>query len=1144
MMRDGFEAGPELLQKAIVLDGGLDLVTPKLLVEPGRLVDCLNYECADQVGYKKMDGFERYDGGITPSIAAGYYFLLSPDSYADLAALTAINIYPSANIQIEFGGALGSSDPRVQATITYITQATITGGTSTADLYWKIYMETAHTAEMDTGIAGITLALPDVVMYDEAYTVFWSVEKISGLARVAEEAVLATALTSADTTRATIDALPGDVFPYGLQMYDSRMHAVANCQYLYLVYDHTQSVPVTSAAQFFPGNVFRNGASGREGIILDYKFLYGSFGSLCTGATKLTSAVVKVLVRYTNTAALTDSTVLNIDRANPTYTTASVAYWKYISALTGTAATDSQEVWGGVLYRGLVDGATRTSNNDWEQIDMGFEVGFSSGNSSIVPRELTLATTTAQLNSELQTTVGYPSTTAGTYSQITMLAYRNSATSVPVMPTAGWDAVDGLGAIDGSTFTFDLSTANSTGVYLTKSAAGSGPWGDGLAVTFKNLGISIPTDVIITGITVSSRNFYNSAAASNPVYFHTVTLTTPTGTVSENKANVNDTLTTAANGTSANAKTYTYGGANIKWGLSELTPEVVNSADFMLTMTPANTTLATAALLFWDKLTVTVHYFRPVGKLFFYNTGASSPSELEMKLVRIHLAKGSWSAGDAEGTMHVYSPVDNNARNYVTAGDAIRLISGGSSIGTASSVRASFLPSHAELVAGNSRFQMLNANYYLNPEWDTIYGCHGLGRAFSYDGIFFRKIYSAYDSQLDKPRHIASYRNYLALGYLSGNVLLSKYGESGPEPENFDPLQGAREFSFADKITGLSPLADTSLAVCCQSSINRIVLNSNAASASNLFYTAVVSSDSGAIEYTVATFGNMTLYCDQYGIRAVEQTDMQGAFIGRPLSNMVSPWLRPRLSAKKYWLDSRTAQVPLFAHSIRAKNQYRVWFTDGYVLCMNMNSAEEAPRFTFLRYGFNSGGAFVPLLPIAYTSCVDTTGTERIHVAHWNRATTASTGENYPTLFKYVFEMEKGWSFDGQDFPARLTMNLSFLETPFDYDQIRKVELHAADYNNTTLFAGFGTKYGEEGSYTGMTLGSTFVPGGRNTAGAIALDYTPFAKMINVASRGRPLYLKFKNSSTATGDTSASAIEPPHILQALLVQYTPARQET
>lgn len=1124
MMRDGFEAGPELQQKVLVLDGGLDLVTPKLLVEPGRLVDCLNYECADQVGYKKIDGFERYDGGPTPSIATGYYFLLSPDVYADAASLAAIEVYPSANVQIEFGGALGADDPRVLATITYITQATITGGTSSGDLYWKIYMETEDSGGMDRGIAAITVGNPDVVMYDEAYTSFWSVEKIDSMARVAEEAALATALTSADTTRATIDALPDSVFPYGTQLYDNRMHVLANCRALYFAYDKT-ATPTVADVPFYVNNKIRIGTTSAafEGRILDWKFLRGDFGA--PGTTDGNRAWVKVLVYPTNpNGTLTTNTEVRIDREDDDFSSYTT-YWQYYSAIDGSGPTDTTDTWGGVLYRGLVDGSARTSNNDWEQLDMGYEVFFKSGNSSVVPRELTLATTTAQLNSEIQTSVADPANLAAAFSQATMQGYINSAATFPGGTGDGGVALTGA---------HDLSTANTTGVYLTCTTA---VWGDGTDNTFSNFGFVIPDDVIITGITVTARCFYNSSSAVPDTYFSKVKLTAEGST---DKGSPLHNLDDGVHNTSAAAKTFTFGGANDKWGLSDLTPDIVNASDFGVTMNPASASYSTS-YLFWDVLTITVHYFRPVGKMFFYD----GTSELETKLVRTRVTKGSWAGGDAEGVMHVYGIVPSASRNYIKANESMRLISGGATIGTVTSFRGSFLPSHADIVAGDSRVQMIAANYYLNPDWDTIYGVHGLGRAFSYDGVYFRKIYSAYDSQLDKPRHIASYRNYLALGYTSGNVLLSKYGESGPEPENFDPLQGAREFSFADKITGLNELADTSLGVFCRSGINRIVLNPNASSSSGLFYTAVISSDSGAIEYTVATFGNMTLYCDQYGIRTVDQTDLSGAFIGKPLSDVVSPWLRPRLSAKKYWLDSRAAQVPLFAHSVRAKNQYRVWFTDGYVLCMNMNAMDTSPRFTLLRYGYNFGASdFVPLTPIAYSSCVDITGTERIHIAHWNRKSTDTTGENYPTLFKYVFEMEKGWSFDGQDFPARLTMNLSFLDTPFDYDQIRKIELHAADYNNTTLFAGFGTKYGEEGSYTGMTLGSTFVPAGRNAAGAIALDYTPFSKMINVASRGRPLYLKFKNSSTATGDTSASAIEPPHILQALLVQYTPARQET
>lgn len=44
------------------LDKGLDTVTPPILRDTGSLIDCLNYEIADTTGYRRCDGYERYDG--------------------------------------------------------------------------------------------------------------------------------------------------------------------------------------------------------------------------------------------------------------------------------------------------------------------------------------------------------------------------------------------------------------------------------------------------------------------------------------------------------------------------------------------------------------------------------------------------------------------------------------------------------------------------------------------------------------------------------------------------------------------------------------------------------------------------------------------------------------------------------------------------------------------------------------------------------------------------------------------------------------------------------------------------------------------------------------------------------------------------
>ena len=54
-------------QKEIILSGGLDVVTSQLSIDEGRLLECKNYECDVNGGYRQLSGFERFDGRTAPS---------------------------------------------------------------------------------------------------------------------------------------------------------------------------------------------------------------------------------------------------------------------------------------------------------------------------------------------------------------------------------------------------------------------------------------------------------------------------------------------------------------------------------------------------------------------------------------------------------------------------------------------------------------------------------------------------------------------------------------------------------------------------------------------------------------------------------------------------------------------------------------------------------------------------------------------------------------------------------------------------------------------------------------------------------------------------------------------------------------------
>ncbi|MBV8049119.1 MAG: hypothetical protein JO171_18370, partial [Paludibacterium sp.] len=56
------------------LQGGLDLMTPALMIDPGKCFDAQNYEPEITGGYRRIDGYERFDGRPSPS-SANYWLL-------------------------------------------------------------------------------------------------------------------------------------------------------------------------------------------------------------------------------------------------------------------------------------------------------------------------------------------------------------------------------------------------------------------------------------------------------------------------------------------------------------------------------------------------------------------------------------------------------------------------------------------------------------------------------------------------------------------------------------------------------------------------------------------------------------------------------------------------------------------------------------------------------------------------------------------------------------------------------------------------------------------------------------------------------------------------------------------------------------
>lgn len=142
------------------LQGGLDLVTPAVVMPPGRLIAVQNYESVSN-GYGRIGGFERFDGRAKPSEAT--YYLLQFD--AGLAVISAGNTVTGGtsgatgtalqNAVVQTG-AYGSSSAAGYLVLTEITgtfqdnEALKVGGVTKSTANGTPVSRAASTASYDT----------------------------------------------------------------------------------------------------------------------------------------------------------------------------------------------------------------------------------------------------------------------------------------------------------------------------------------------------------------------------------------------------------------------------------------------------------------------------------------------------------------------------------------------------------------------------------------------------------------------------------------------------------------------------------------------------------------------------------------------------------------------------------------------------------------------------------------------------------------------------------------------------------------------------------------------------------------------------------------------------------------------------------
>ncbi len=971
----------------VILDGGLNLTSARPATLPGRIRECLNYEVGWLRGMTRIDGWERFDGQLSPSSIIGWVITV-PEGAMNLPDL------PAPTIGESFTWSLGDESDEAGVMVA--------GGLVPALSAYQLFMVFREslprpgwgvTMTGDGSGANYVLAEATVAVVDFLDHYSDHAEYITELE--ANAAVL----------RSNVGAVPGGGTIVGLHYHEDQLYAVR---------DVTQVVlPVGFETVLVPGMFVYNAAD--------------EVGEVLAVDTTLRIANIAAVEASGFTLVATD--VLNL-ALTVRFNTGEGAFPKSDAVLGDTSG------WAGeVAYVDLRDGSMESGNG------LG-TAAFMNGPDTAPTVGETFDNTTDASSSLIVESLMFPHVDAAVV--IESASAQSALATMWRSSRTGWQP-----ATTGRTLPFDTGTNDPTAgapvalsvvrqasfTQLLTSAPLDVDWINSLSnVEGVADGVFIYSDVFVDGggvprssDEVEVSDFGVGLLDSDVVTGVRVKFTTRNpivATACHLKAHglAAGSWHSAACPQNA-AFQVTYAGTSTDmWG-ETLTPAVVNSSSYGFKFKAVGGTTA-AARASVDSVEIEVHYeSTPEEKVYLWDDAAGQDIGYITVLDAV-VQSGDWATNDAVGYFRIsdwtITEVPSGTELWSMTGGAV---GGGVLIAVATGgVSVPALPGSALLEVERSKYQMISYNFFASEDQNAIYGCSGAGQAFWYDGQTLDFISTGVDMDVDKPRHLAPHENRLHLGYLWGEVYAS-----GVTPTSFDSATDvAASYGFGDKITGLMPAAGKALAVFTESTVN-VLLGAKQGFAEAALETVdqqVVNHKVGAIEYTVQSIGNRPIFATFRGIETLETMDQYSDFFTAPLSYDVSPWLLERLQTAA--AESPTGKSVINSVVVRNKNQYRLFFADGWVLTLTYVGPEKTPQNTTQQYWFNSDR-------VEYARCyatasgVTTAGQDRAFFSVEPRpATPPDPSSALGAELGYVYELDRGRSFDGGSIEANFLMTHYF----------------------------------------------------------------------------------------------------------------------
>lgn len=378
-------------------------------------------------------------------------------------------------------------------------------------------------------------------------------------------------------------------------------------------------------------------------------------------------------------------------------------------------------------------------------------------------------------------------------------------------------------------------------------------------------------------------------------------------------------------------------------------------------------------------------------------TGATSSTTAVVQ--KVILTSGSWAGGDAAGRIIINTVSGafqaENINNTTSTTNNVWTIAGDSVANT--------------LPAGG-RYDVTTHNFQGAGGSVKAYLANGVGKAFEFNGTVIAFIETGMTT--DTPSHVAEHKNHLFLTFSGGSLQHSSIGD----PMEWDVVTGAAELSLGHDITQLISGYGQVLVVLGRNQVNLLY-----GSSVDDWELVPTSEDSGGIEWTGAVMGQ-PVYYDDAGIRRLKTTSTWGDFV----TGTDTIKAHPLIVAK------RTAGVtPVAAMRCKVRTLYFLFYSNKTGL--------------FVYYGRKEP----EIMPFELD--------HQITCAHVGEDSSGNQELYFGDDTGYVFQFNKGTSFDGQSIAAYVRLAYNHLGKP-SVNKVWKgvqLELTAAPSANIFLTADF-----------------------------------------------------------------------------------------